>query len=220
MMTVLSQSNLTSTEILTGFKKGMMNTQKTLTQTQFSRLDNALNEAVVIDRIERDLAKRKEENRAKLLELGTLLVNSEDRTAAPGFQVSQDIEVKFDEPAALIYAMRDDVFAGAFELLGLRKDAVGVLIGMCLRVEALHQTNPEIAALFPDLRRLFIVDKTGYARAVRETLYSDIPFMEKVSRQTVRITAKAVKVGDDLAKEFVITEDLAPETAIEQISTS
>jgi hypothetical protein len=181
--------------------------QKTITESRLSALNVALNESLEIDRLEKEIAKRKEENRAKLLELGQSLVDDENRTAAPGFEIRQNIEVVYDETASLIYALRDDVFPGAAGLLSLHKDAVGVLIGMCLRVEALKETAPEIASQFPDLRRLFIVDKSGYAKAVREGRYNDMPYLRKETKLTVAVSAKSVKTGDELAKEFVIVPD-------------
>lgn len=192
-------------------------TQKTITQNELRKLDEALTDAVEIDRLEKALVARKEDNRALLLELGEGLVDEQTRTVSPGFQISVETVVEFDEKAALIYAKRDDVFAGAASLLTVRPDSVGVLVGMTLQFQnalALLATMPEtdetaaLKALFSsvNLKNIFEVNKTGYKAAVRDEIFSDIPYTSKAPRSTVRITAKAVKTGDELAKEFTVIE--------------
>jgi hypothetical protein len=202
-----------------------MTTQKVITESDFKALSVALNDAIEIDRLEKELAKRKDENRLKLLELGETLVDETTRTVAPGFQISQETVVEFDEQAALTYAKRDDVFAGAASMLTVRPDSIGVLIGLTLQFQnalALLATMPEtdetakLKSLFGsvNLKNIFTVDKAGYKAAVRDAVFADIPYTTKTPRLTVRITAKSVNL-EKLADEFTVISDdeLQPATA-------
>jgi hypothetical protein len=193
-------------------------TQKIIKKGKFDQLDRALRKAVQIDRLEKELAKRREENRALLLELGESLVDDNSRTAVPGFEIHQNTDVKFDEKAALAYAKRPDVFAAASSLLSVEPDCVGVLIGLALQIEsalerlaAMPETDEtvKIKSLFSsvNLRNIFQINKAGYAAAVRSERFNDIPHTAKTERLTVKITAGAVKTGTELAKEFVIVPD-------------
>lgn len=187
--------------------------KKIISESDFKTLNDALSKQITIERLKIRIKERDDQNRLILLEVGKELVDDVDRTATPGFQISQETVIEFDEKTALAFAKDADMFPGAASLLTVRSDSVGVLIGLTMQFQnallllSVMPENEETARLKKllgsvNLKSIFAVDKTGYKAAVRDEIFTDIPHTSKTERLTVKISANAVKTGTEL-REFL-----------------
>lgn len=198
---------------------------KTITTETFNALNTALIERLEIERLETELAERKEKNTAALKTIGETLVTESEKTVAPGFIIAENTEVTIgDVSKAMEWINANPFLTGG--LVRVRKEATATLRGFLLQLDkiqaaltALYETaTPETKeTLEPalnvmkavNLANIFELDDNAYKGAVRSGDYLDIPYGSKNIVTQARITKKAVKTGDELKATFNVTDEVA-----------
>lgn len=175
-----------------------------ITLDLFRALDTASRDALEIDAAEKELAKRKDANRAALLQLlGKLkdagVPDDELNKAVPGVILSTKVKVDLDIDAVLAWALQDDNLPAATPVLQVDKKHVGTVIAAAL-------TDPK-------WRGVLSVDKAGAEAAAREKLFVGMPVNGMEPQRIVSVTAKNLKHGQALAECFTITDSALMQAA-------
>ena len=172
----------------------------TLTQTQYYEVQALLAELVEVDRQEKAAADRKAAARARLLEIVEPLA-AETPSPLPGVTVAVKRDVKYDTTEALTWALNPANILGAASFLRVRSDMTATMIQLVLQ----NDLNPAV---------VFDLDAAGYAAGVREASHVGMPFTAVKDVSELRVSIKALQLGEALAAHVTIVPDEANEAEV------
>lgn len=171
---------------------------KTITQGRFNSMVKMLQETAELERERKALEAKIDANREAWLQFTDEagLVSDDDRVVAPGVMIKTNTSVSYDTYTAYEWALKDENFTLAGQLLKVRPEAMPTVIALALND--------------PKYRTWFELNTQGFERAAREQSLVGMPVTGVTTKQVVAITANALKINpDDLRGLYTIIPDEA-----------